>query len=146
MVRPYLDKAIPEAWAAAQQYSAVVAKAASERGVSVPEVELIKVRASQINGCAYCLDLHSREARAAGVPQQRLDLLPAWRETSLYNEREAAQAGRAGGRRGRQVAPAFRGLRRRPRVSGLCPGRRGLCRRRVGGSHDQPLQPHLHPQ
>ena len=90
MVRPYLDKAIPEAWAAAQQYSAVVAKAASERGVSVPEGELIKVRASQINGCAYCLDLHSREARAAGVPQQRLDLLPAWRETSLYNERERA--------------------------------------------------------
>ncbi len=51
---------------------------------------LIKIRASQINGCAFCLDLHSREARQAGIPQQKLDVLPAWRESSLYDERERA--------------------------------------------------------
>jgi AhpD family alkylhydroperoxidase len=48
------------------------------------------LRTSQINGCSYCVDLHSREARAAGEGQQRLDCLPVWRETELYDERERA--------------------------------------------------------
>jgi AhpD family alkylhydroperoxidase len=48
------------------------------------------MRASQINGCAYCLDMHSKDARAAGETEQRLYLLDAWRETSLYTEREGA--------------------------------------------------------
>ncbi|MBL9161175.1 MAG: carboxymuconolactone decarboxylase family protein [Planctomycetaceae bacterium] len=51
---------------------------------------LLELRTSQINGCAYCVDLHSREARAAGEGQQRLDCLPVWRETELYDERERA--------------------------------------------------------
>src|SRR5688500_19589645 len=51
-------------------------------------LELVKMRASQINGCAYCLDMHSKDARAAGETEQRLHLLPAWRETTLYSERE----------------------------------------------------------
>jgi AhpD family alkylhydroperoxidase len=89
-VRPYLDKAMPQAWVAAQEYSAVVAVQAKQRGLVGEDVELIKVRASQLNGCAFCLDLHSREARTAGVPQQKLDLLPAWRESSLYSQRERA--------------------------------------------------------
>jgi AhpD family alkylhydroperoxidase len=56
-----------------------------------PLLALIKVRASQINGCAYCLDMHGREARAAGVDQRRLDVLAGWREGSgLYTERERA--------------------------------------------------------
>jgi AhpD family alkylhydroperoxidase len=46
------------------------------------------MRVSQINGCAYCLDMHSKDARAAGESEQRLYLLPAWRETRLYSERE----------------------------------------------------------
>jgi len=46
------------------------------------------MRASQINGCAFCLDMHSKDARAAGETEQRLYLLPAWRETKLYSERE----------------------------------------------------------
>jgi AhpD family alkylhydroperoxidase len=46
------------------------------------------MRASQINGCAFCLDMHSKDARAAGETEQRLYLLPAWRETRLYSERE----------------------------------------------------------
>ena len=51
---------------------------------------LIKLRASQINGCAYCIDMHNREARADGEAQQRLDLLSAWRETNFFDEREKA--------------------------------------------------------
>ena len=53
-------------------------------------LELMKMRASQLNGCAYCLDMHSKDARAAGETEQRLYLLDAWRETSLYSERERA--------------------------------------------------------
>ena len=51
-------------------------------------IELVLMRVSQINGCAYCLDMHSKDARAAGESEQRLYLLPAWRETTLYSERE----------------------------------------------------------
>lgn len=53
-------------------------------------LELIKMRASQINGCAYCLDMHSKDARAAGESEQRLYTLDAWRETPFYSERERA--------------------------------------------------------
>ena len=51
-------------------------------------IELVLMRVSQINGCAFCLDMHSKDARAAGETEQRLYLLPAWRETRLYSERE----------------------------------------------------------
>ncbi|AXK72139.1 carboxymuconolactone decarboxylase family protein [Lysobacter sp. TY2-98] len=51
-------------------------------------IELVLMRVSQINGCAFCLDMHSKDARAAGETEQRLYLLPAWRETTLYSERE----------------------------------------------------------
>jgi AhpD family alkylhydroperoxidase len=51
---------------------------------------LVELRVSQINGCAYCVDMHSRQARHAGESQQRLDLLSVWHETTLYDERERA--------------------------------------------------------
>lgn len=51
---------------------------------------LVELRVSQINGCAYCVDLHSREARQAGEGQQRLDCLPVWRETPFFDDRERA--------------------------------------------------------
>ena len=51
-------------------------------------MQLVLMRASQINGCAYCLDMHSKDARAAGETEQRLYVLPAWRETTLFSERE----------------------------------------------------------
>lgn len=89
-MRTYLDKAIPEAWAAASTYSAAVTDAVARRGLTATEVELIKVRASQLNECAYCLDLHSRQARQVGIVQQKLDMLPAWRESSVFTERERA--------------------------------------------------------
>jgi AhpD family alkylhydroperoxidase len=53
-------------------------------------IHLIKMRASQINGCAYCIDIHSKDARAAGETEQRLYELDAWRETPFYTERERA--------------------------------------------------------
>jgi AhpD family alkylhydroperoxidase len=53
-------------------------------------LELVKMRASQLNGCAYCIDMHTKDARAQGETEQRLYLLDAWRETSLYSERERA--------------------------------------------------------
>jgi len=53
-------------------------------------LELVKMRASQINGCAYCLDMHTKDALAAGETVQRLFLLDAWREAPFYSERERA--------------------------------------------------------
>ncbi|HEX3316135.1 MAG TPA: carboxymuconolactone decarboxylase family protein [Gemmataceae bacterium] len=51
---------------------------------------LVDLRCSQINGCAYCVNMHSEEARQAGETQQRLDCLPVWRETTFYDDRERA--------------------------------------------------------
>lgn len=53
-------------------------------------LELVDFRVSQINGCAYCLDMHSKDARAHGETEQRLYALSAWRETSFFNDRERA--------------------------------------------------------
>lgn len=89
-MRPYLDKSAPEVWKAAGDYSRAVAGEAERRGLTLQESEFIKIRTSQLNACAFCLDLHTREARSAGIPQQKIDLLPAWRDTSLFSERETA--------------------------------------------------------
>jgi AhpD family alkylhydroperoxidase len=59
-------------------------------GLEKPLIELVKMRASQINGCAFCLNMHSHDARKAGETEQRLYLLNAWRETPFYSERERA--------------------------------------------------------
>ena len=67
-------------------YQAMLALEMSVRKSS----KLVRMRASQINGCAYCLDMHSKDARAAGETEQRLYCLPAWRETPFYSERERA--------------------------------------------------------
>jgi AhpD family alkylhydroperoxidase len=53
-------------------------------------LELVKLRASQMNGCAHCIDMHTKELRAAGEPEQRLYLLSAWRECPFFSERERA--------------------------------------------------------
>ncbi|HWA63018.1 MAG TPA: carboxymuconolactone decarboxylase family protein [Caulobacteraceae bacterium] len=57
-------------------------------GLEKSLVELVKIRASQINGCAICLDMHTRDARKAGESEQRIFLLDAWREADLYTPRE----------------------------------------------------------
>ncbi len=66
-------------------------RASRESGLESSVQELVRLRASQLNGCAYCVALHSDDARGAGEAQRRLDLLPAWREAGeLYTERERA--------------------------------------------------------
>ncbi|HEY8683540.1 MAG TPA: carboxymuconolactone decarboxylase family protein [Rhodanobacter sp.] len=59
-------------------------------GIEQNLIELVLMRASQLNGCAYCLDMHSKDARAAGETEQRLYMLQAWREAPFYNKRERA--------------------------------------------------------
>jgi AhpD family alkylhydroperoxidase len=71
------------------QYQAMVAL---ERSITLDESvkELVKLRASQINGCAYCIDMHWKDARARGEPEERHYGLDAWEESPLYSERERA--------------------------------------------------------
>src|SRR5687767_15865438 len=63
---------------------------ARERGIERKLLHLIKTRVSQINGCAYCIDMHTKDARAEGETEQRLYGLSAWRETPFYTPRERA--------------------------------------------------------
>lgn len=65
-------------------------KYVASSGLEVTLYELVKTRASQINGCAYCLDMHTKDARKAGETEQRLYALSAWRETPFFTERERA--------------------------------------------------------
>lgn len=65
-------------------------KAVNESGLDPSLLELVKIRASQINGCAFCLDMHARDARASGESDERLDTLAAWREAPFFTERERA--------------------------------------------------------
>jgi AhpD family alkylhydroperoxidase len=83
-LNPY--KASPKGYQALVALEHFVASCGLER----PLLELVKMRASQINGCAYCLDMHSKDARALGETEQRLYLLNAWREAPFFTERERA--------------------------------------------------------
>lgn len=67
--------------------------ALAEGPVEKPLYQLVKLRASQINGCAFCLAVHVPEARAAGVSQQKLDVLAGWRESPAFDARERAALG-----------------------------------------------------
>ena len=79
-------KAAPEAYKAIRDLQGFVDKLEFPRKL----VELVKIRASQLNGCAHCLDMHTKDAIALGEDKQRLFMLEAWRETSLYSDRERA--------------------------------------------------------
>jgi AhpD family alkylhydroperoxidase len=87
-MQPRLDitKVSPAALKTMLDIEAYLAKSSIERSL----LHLIKMRASQINGCAYCLDMHSKDARAEGETEQRLYTLDAWRETPFYSARERA--------------------------------------------------------
>jgi len=84
--RVHLRSAFPEAHAALTALDDAVSGGRLEPAL----LELIRLRASQINGCAYCIDLHVQRAREQGERLQRLDVLGTWRETALFNERERA--------------------------------------------------------
>jgi AhpD family alkylhydroperoxidase len=84
--RVNIGSAPPGAYKAMLGLEAYLATCGLEPGL----VHLVKMRVSQINGCAYCLDMHSKDLRAAGDTEQRLYLLDAWREAPFYSERERA--------------------------------------------------------
>jgi AhpD family alkylhydroperoxidase len=65
-------------------------QAVAHSGLELSLIHLVEVRASQINGCAYCIDMHTKDARAQGETEQRLYALTAWQETPFYSERERA--------------------------------------------------------
>jgi AhpD family alkylhydroperoxidase len=79
-------KAFPEGVHALQELGRVI----SASGLELSLVELVKTRASQLNGCAYCIDMHTKDARAEGETEQRLYALSAWEETPFFTPRERA--------------------------------------------------------
>jgi AhpD family alkylhydroperoxidase len=78
--------------AAPDLMKAVLALSEASKASSIETAirELVKIRASQINGCAFCLEMHTREARALGETEERIYLVSGWRESPLYTERERA--------------------------------------------------------
>lgn len=87
-----MSKRIDYTKAAPEAYRAMLGleKFVHDCGLEASLLELVRMRASQINGCAFCLDMHSKDARAAGETEQRLYVLSAWREAPFYTERERA--------------------------------------------------------
>ncbi|MFF0558099.1 carboxymuconolactone decarboxylase family protein [Streptomyces sp. NPDC004266] len=88
--RIYVDKQSPKAYHALVQTADAVRATAAEAGLDRILVELVNLRVSQINGCAYCLDVHTRAALRAGETTRRLGVLAAWRDTELFTDRERA--------------------------------------------------------
>ncbi|MFI1105143.1 carboxymuconolactone decarboxylase family protein [Streptomyces melanogenes] len=88
--RVYLDKRSPAAYEALVKSADVVRTTAAEAGLDRILVELVNLRVSQLNGCAFCLDVHTRAALRAGETTRRLGVLAAWRDTELFTERERA--------------------------------------------------------
>jgi AhpD family alkylhydroperoxidase len=88
-MQPRLDasKAVPAAYGAMRDLEMYVRKSSN---LEPSLLELVKMRASQINGCAFCIDMHSIDARAQGESEQRLYALNAWRETPFFSGRERA--------------------------------------------------------
>ena len=87
-MEPRLDfyKTSPDAIKAMLAFSAATEKL----GLEKPLLELVKLRASQVNGCAFCVDMHSADARKGGETERRLYAVPAWRETPFFTPRERA--------------------------------------------------------
>ena len=85
-----MDKQHPPLWRAPNGLGLKVREAAEEAGISRTLVELLYVRISQLNGCAFCLDMHVSSALKQGETTQRLAVLSAWRETDLFTQQESA--------------------------------------------------------
>jgi AhpD family alkylhydroperoxidase len=88
VMQPRLEihKAAPQAYRAMASLESYVRNS----GLETALLELVRLRASQINGCAYCIDMHTKDARAAGESEQRLYALTAWSETPFFSDRERA--------------------------------------------------------
>src|SRR5258708_17131324 len=85
-VRLAVDELLPHISKAMNALESATRKVSLE----APLLELVRARASQLNGCAYCVDMHSRDARKGGESEQRLYALPVWRETPFFTARERA--------------------------------------------------------
>ncbi|KPH99936.1 alkylhydroperoxidase like protein, AhpD family [Actinobacteria bacterium OV450] len=88
--RIHLDKQSPAAYQALVKTADTVRTTAAEAGLDRILVELVNLRVSQLNGCAFCLDVHTRAALRAGETTRRLGVLAAWRDTELFTARERA--------------------------------------------------------
>ncbi|MEU6218649.1 carboxymuconolactone decarboxylase family protein [Streptomyces sp. NPDC047022] len=88
--RIFIDKQSPKAYHALLQTSEAVRTVAAEADLERTLVELVNLRVSQLNGCAYCLDVHTRAALRAGETTQRLGVLAAWRDTEVFTPAERA--------------------------------------------------------
>jgi len=89
-VRLDIDERAPDFSRAMAHLDKAATKELDRAGIDPLLRELIRVRASQLNGCAYCVDMHTKDARAAGESEQRLYALPVWRETPFFSAREQA--------------------------------------------------------
>jgi AhpD family alkylhydroperoxidase len=88
--RVALKQVAPKVSAAMGALHAAAVAAASDAGLEPELLELVRIRASQINGCAFCLDMHTKDARAKGETEQRIYALNAWAETPFFSARERA--------------------------------------------------------
>ena len=86
LTQPAFARAVPKAYAALLALNTEI----NALGLEPEIVELIRIRASQFNGCAYCVQHHLKDARRLGVPDHKLDLLVAWQEAGLFSAREQA--------------------------------------------------------
>lgn len=84
--RVNIEKVLPESYKAMRTF----AQSTRASSLNPLQIELIKIRTSQINGCAFCLDMHARDARKLGESERRIYMLSAWRETNFYSEEEKA--------------------------------------------------------
>ena len=82
--RPRYDRIAPDAYRAMRALEDYV----RSTGLEPPLLELVRLRASYLNGCAYCVDMHAKDARAAGESEQRLYAVPVWREAPFFTARE----------------------------------------------------------
>lgn len=85
-----LSKEHPEAYAQLVSLNSAVEKAAQESGLDAKLIELVKIRVSQLNGCAFCLRMHTRDALALGETSDRLAVLAAWWESQYFSDAEMA--------------------------------------------------------
>lgn len=87
---PFLDKAAPEAWSILGEVRRIVAGESEAAGVRDATRELVNLRISQLNGCAFCVHLHHRRAVRAGAPEEQLAQLPVWRDSPWFDAVERA--------------------------------------------------------
>lgn len=95
MTRVFIDQLQPRIMRAHNSWAAAITQTAAAIGLDRKLVELVNLRVSQINGCGVCLDTHHRQAIAAGETEQRIAVLPAWRDVDLYSAQERAALGLA---------------------------------------------------